>query len=428
MEKRIALLDCNNFYVSCERVFNPRLRGVPVAILSNNDGVVISLSEEMKAMGYRLGVVYHLHRKELEAKGIQILSSNYTLYGDMSIRFAKVLEFFCPEIEAYSIDECFLDLTSLQKRHHLPDYCVHLRREVYRQLGLPIGVGLSYTKTLAKLANRMAKKGIGREGCHALLDSEDIRQVLQEKSVEQVWGIGRRNAAKLYKMGCYTAWDVVQLPDKAVKKYFTIVGQRTAWELRGVSVIPIVNARTQHQHMISTRSFGRGVTQLAEMRASVAMHVAHLAAKLRCQRQLATRLGLMILTNRHRTEDIQYRETRWVQWTEPTNNTLTLLHIAMQLLDDIWLPDLRYKKSGVMLDGLVAEEQMQGLLFGNGEGEGQRTLMQTVDKLNVRYGQRAVYVATLGNMRERPGWAMRQNLLSPAYTTRWHQLPTASCD
>lgn len=423
MEKRIALVDCNNFYASCERVFDPSLVGVPVGILSNNDGIIIAASDEAKEMGYGLGTVYHLEQEVLKAKGVRVLSSNYTLYGDVSIRISNLLKELCPAVEVYSIDECFLDLTSLQRYHNLSTYCRMIRDEVQQQTGVPVSIGLSTTKTLAKVANKIAKKKKDDKGYHALLESEAIRTALMAIEPIKVWGIGSRYAAKLERMGCKTAWDITQLPDKVLKKHFTVVGQRTAWELRGHAVIPFIYEFDDKEGMASTRSFGRGVTSYAEMRESIAMHVSYLGAKLRHQKSLTREMGVFVITNAFRKQDEQYSDSRWARWDEPTNDTLTLMEIAIRLLEDIWVDGFRYKKSGVLVERFVPESQAPGHLFPDEKLERRKMLMKAMDGLNERHGRNAVRIGGTGSLSVDQGWAMRRNLRSPNYTTLWEDLP-----
>ncbi|MGE4503824.1 MAG: Y-family DNA polymerase [Desulfovibrionaceae bacterium] len=420
-----ALADCNNFYVSCERVFDPSLRGVPVVVLSNNDGCVISRSAEAKALGVGMGEPAFLREGFFRGHGVRVLSSNYALYGDMSDRVMTVLADFAPASEVYSIDEIFLDFTSMRGREEeIAARCREAREAVRRWTGIPLSIGLGPTKTLAKAANRIAKKYAKFQGVFSLVEHPRMEAVLDWLPVGDVWGVGRRSARKLEALGIRTALQFANRPDDWLRKTMTVTGLMTALELRGVPCLELERTPAPHQSILCSRSFGRPVRTREEMDEAVAAYAARAAEKLRAQRSVAGWVKVFLLTNPHKMER-QYQAARSGALPLGTDHTPALIRAARALLAEIWQDGYNYKKAGVMLGCIEPLGQRRlSLLHAPGEHEGRdRDLMRRVDAINERFGRGAVQFAATGLGRP---WRMRQLRKSPRYTTAWEELPRAS--
>ncbi|GEO42611.1 umuC protein [Skermanella aerolata] len=417
-----ALVDCNNFYVSCERVFNPRLEGVPVIVLSNNDGCAIARSNEAKALGIKMGDPLFQLRPLIRLHKIRVFSSNYVLYGDMSSRVMEVLERFSPEIECYSIDESFLRFTGFEHLD-LVDYGQEIRATVWRWIGIPTCVGIGPTKTLAKLANFLAKKRSTFEGVCDLTSSALRAELLSTIAVEEVWGIGRAAVAKLEKIGVLTAGDLVALHPKQARQLLTVTGERVVHELRGLSCLPLELVEPQRKGTAVTRSFGQAVTTLDHLIEAIASFATRAGAKLRDHGLAAGTLQVFAHTNRH-NGDPWYGNATTMRLLEPTNDTFELVRHASAGLRRIWKDGFRYAKAGVMLGELVpAHRAPQSLLPLSRDREQQARLMQVMDGLNDRYGANTVFPASAGIKRP---WKLRADHHSPRYTTRWNELPIAT--
>ena len=352
----IALADCNNFYVSCERVFQPSLEKRPVIVLSNNDGCAVARSNEAKAIGIPMGAPFHQIKKLCERNGVVVLSSNYELYGDMSRRVVSVLATFAPELEVYSIDESFLDLTGVNDPFQLS---VRMRDRVKQWTGIPISVGLGSTKTLAKVANRLAKKeGVG---CKKVDFANE--EALRGLPIQDVWGVGRRLAIRLRRIGVLNAWEFAQAPSASIRAIGGVTLERTQRELTGISCLEMEEVTPPRKNTCCSRSFGKPVTDLEELEEAVANYGIRATRKVRSERSLAAGLQVFIMTNRFREDQPQYSNSRTLTLDEPTDDPIRIVQSAKGLLRDIYRSGFAYKKAGVILLDLAPASSRQGLLL-----------------------------------------------------------------
>lgn len=419
MTSLFALVDCNNFYASCERVFQPKLNGKPVVVLSNNDGCIIASSKEAKAiLGDKRGAAEFEVRDLLKQHEVHVFSSNYTLYGDISSRVMRVLGTFTPNLEIYSIDEAFLDLGDFYDVD-IVKYAREIRNTVLQCTSIPVSVGVARTKTLAKLANRFSKKSDKANGVLVLTEPKHIEAALKKTLVEDIWGIGRRYAKKLSVYNIQTAWDLCQAPDAFLKKHLTIVGFRTVKELRGEPCLDLELTLEPKQHICTSRSFGYKLTELADVQEATAMYAATCAAKLRKQKSCASVVSVFILKKRY--PEKEYRSgSLVVALPVATNSTLELVQYVSQAVKKLYIPGYKYKKSGVIVSGLCPENNVQGSLLDTVDREKHAKAMQALDKLNQRFGKTAVISAAQGI---KQAWKMKSEFISPCYTTQISQLP-----
>lgn len=421
----IALVDCNNFYVSCERVFNPRLEGNPVVVLSNNDGCAVARSNEVKALGIKMGEPWFKMKDVAQKHGIIALSSNYSLYGDMSARVMSILSDFSPNQEIYSIDECFLDLDGFDSSS-LMDYGQKMRQTVRQSTGIPVCVGMADTKTLAKLANHCAKKGLaGSNGvCNfGSMDEQQLSALFSAIPVGEVWGIGRRISAKLNEMGILTIQDLRSSDAEYIRQQFSVVVERTVNELNGIPCIELEDAAQPRQQIMVSRSFGNEVSQLADLSESISYYATLAAEKLRHDGSVASSLCIFVRTNPFKDDVPQYSRSMVVPLLRPTDDTLKLVHASLQGLKNIYKNGYGYKKSGVLLMALQPKGTIQASLFDDPEGQAKsNSMMSVMDAINRKMGKGSVTVASSG-VRQR--WAMRREKKSPGYTTEWGELPVA---
>jgi DNA polymerase V len=414
MSPVFALVDCNNFYVSCERVFQPFLENVPVLVLSNNDGCAIARSNEVKALGVKMGTPFFQMRELIERHRVRVYSSNYTLYGDMSRRVHDILAALAPASEEYSIDESFLQLDGIDDA---AGHARQIRRTVRQWTGIPVSIGIGPTKVLAKVANHIAKRQPQHGGVFAL--PADYDPYLAAFPVGDLWGIGPRYAAMLKRHGIQTALELKQAPDAFVRQKMTVAGHRLLQELRGVSCLSLEEVEPQRKSICCSRSFGRGVTELTELREAVCSYITRAAEKLRRRQLAASYLSVFIRTNQFNA-DPKYSGGRGATISPATNNTLTLNHLAQQLLLRCYEKGFRYWKAGVLLEGLAAVDCVQGDLFQAADSPRQQALMRAWDRVNQRFGRGAVQLAGQGLQAR---WQMRRERLSPRFTTCWEELP-----
>lgn len=404
-----GLLDCNNFYASCERVFNPALNGKPIVVLSNNDGCVIARSNEAKLLGIPMGVPAYQIKDLVDSRQVFAFSSNYTLYGDMSGRVMSILSELVPEVEVYSIDEAFVNLDGIRNIRPLGADIVN---RITRGTGIPVSLGIAPTKTLAKVANKFAKKYPAYNRL-CIIDTEEKRiKALKLFEIGDVWGIGRRQAAKLQGQGVKSAYDFTQLSGAWVRKYMTVVGERTWKELRGISCIGMESAPPAKKQICTSRSFGKMLTNLAPMAEAIATHASTCARKLRKQKSYAMSLMVFIQTNRFREDLPQYWKSAVIHLPVPTNDTLEIVHYALSGLKTIFRSGYHYKKAGVIITEIT--ENSQRGIFDTVDREKRERLMQTIDQINGKYGI-PVKLAVQGNGRE---WKLKQEQLSKCYTTK----------
>ncbi|WP_298962633.1 Y-family DNA polymerase [uncultured Methylobacterium sp.] len=412
----VALVDCNNFYASCERLFQPELAAKPIVVLSNNDGCVIARSNEAKALGIKMGDAYHLRKREFADWGVQVFSSNYTLYGDISARVMRVLSEFTPDLEVYSIDEAFLGLAGFADPE---GHGRGLRATVARQTGIPVCVGIASTKTLAKVANRTAKKDLARGGV-CLLDTEEAQtEALSKLALDDIWGIGGRLAPKLVALGITTPLELRAADPVMIRQRFNVVVQRTVLELKGIACLDLERDSPDSKTICSARSFGRSVERFDELAEALTTYVSRSAEKLRRQRLAAAAVSVLVSTNRHKSEEPQHHATRHVRLTIATADTGRLIRAALYGLRGIYRPGFRYKKTGILLLDLIPAAGVQGSLFLQPDDPRRLALMGAIDGINQRYGRDRVRFAGTGLGR---GWKLKAEFHSPRYTTRWDEL------
>jgi len=426
MKQVFALVDCNNFFVSCERVFAPHLEGRPVVVLSNNDGCIIARSNEAKALGIAMGEPLFKARGEIRRHNIQVYSSNYPLYGDMSARVMSALEAFTPDIEIYSIDEAFLNLAGFEERG-LEAYAQDIRAAVKRWTGIPVSVGIAGTKTLAKIAGHVAKKSPAANGVFSIDDEATRRRVLGDIPVGDIWGIGRRWAKMLNSYAIESALDFHDSPEPWVRRRMGVIGARTLLELRGTACLDLESQTPDKQTIRVSRSFAKPVESRAVMRESVAAFAARAAEKLRRGGLLCAVVTVFARTNRFGPGDDFYRGTAASAPAAPSNHTATITSAAMAAFERVYRPGLHFKNAGVMLLGLARAEDAQGNLFAPPEPASDaraQALMTAFDAINARIGRGAVrYGATGVSLRGKRGVYTVQNRRSPRYTTNWAELP-----
>ena len=420
----LALVDCNNFYVSCERVFNPKLEGKPVVVLSNNDGCAIARSNEVKALGIAMGEPWFKMEKIARQHGIIALSSNYALYADMSARVMAMLAELSPRQEIYSIDECFLDLAGFAPRS-LPDYGRRIRNTIRQNTGIPVCVGIAESKTLAKLANRCAKKGwAGGEGVcdFGRLHQDDKQRLFSRIPVAEVWGVGRCLTEHLMRLGITTVQDLKAANPAHIRAQFSVVLARTVQELNDVPCIELAEAGAPRQQIMVSRSFGSPVTTLADLSESVAYFAARAAEKLRQDHAVASSVCVHFRTNPFNENEAQYERSMIVPLPRPTDDTKKLAHASLLGLRAIYRSGFRYKKSGVLLLGLHPKASMQRTLFDDaGKQARSDSLMNVIDAINRKMGDGSLTIAASGTQQS---WSMRRERKSPDYTTDWNELPS----
>ncbi len=413
-----ALVDGNNFYASCERVFNPALIGKPVVVLSNNDGIIIARSNEAKAMGIKMGTPAFEIKKQIENKKVYAFSSNFALYGDMSQRMMRIFSDFTPQVEVYSIDEAFLDFEGFPATD-FKELGKELKEKVRKYIGIPVSVGFGPTKTLAKIANRIAKKKMLKTGV-ALIDTpEKIELALQLTPIEKVWGIGRRYAHFLQKHQVKTAWDFAQLPDAFIKKHLTVNGLRTKEELLGTSCIPMELIPPPKKAIRTARTFSKNTPDRLYIEEAIADFAAKTARKLREEQSVAHLLSVFIKTNRFDTKNPYYSNRFTVQINPPDNSSIVLIKKAKQALHIIYKEGLNYKKAGVMVSGIVPEKNRQLSLFETGEYAKHKKIMHVMDQINAENGREILKIGAQGQSR---AWRLRQEHRSGRYTTRWDEI------
>jgi DNA polymerase V len=412
-----ALIDCNNFYVSCERVFNPHVRNKPVAVLSNNDGCFVARSNEIKKLGIPMGAPYFKFKDEVEKMGAVIFSSNYELYGDMSRRVMEVLSTFTDTMEIYSIDEAFMSFPNwpddqmIQLGHTI-------RSTVGQQVGIPVSVGFAKTKTLAKVAAERAKKDPDNGGVCLLSHPDTIARELDQFDISDIWGIGRKYTKFLNKYGVYTAADFLKLEPEWVRKHMTVMGLRTWQELRGFVCETIQENIPAKKAIASTRSFGRGVYHKSELREAMARYVSRGSAKLRRQNSVAHYLHVFVMTSRF--QDNAYYRSTGIRLSQGTNYTPELVAIAHRLLDKVFVPGKKYKKGGILLSGITPADLIQRPLFGEVvDTDKQARIMKAIDTINTQYGRSKITLASTGIDAR---WTMNSDYRSDRFTTNWDEI------
>lgn len=409
--KAVALIDCNNFYVSCERLFDPKLNGRPVVVLSNNDGCVVARSQEVKDLGIPMGVPLFQIRDEIDRYDIAVYSSNYTLYGDISSRVHDAIAHFSDQVENYSIDEAFAEIEANAYSKSLPEIGKEIRSSVKRWTGIPTSIGIAPTKTLAKIAGDIAKKH--PDGVFDISNDGLREDVLHRTDIIDIWGINKRSAVKLHKLGIRSAKDLRDIDLKTARKLLTVVGARLVEELRGNPCLPLELVEPRKKNICCSRSFGGEVTSFREMAESVVQYLSTAAEKMRRQKLTANAISVFIETNRFKEAGV-YANSATTK-VLPTDSTIELIPQALRLLEAIFRPGYAYRKSGVLLLGLTPIEGETRRLYEDQEYQADRELMAALDAINSKHGRGTVSFGLVPNTRKK--WSMNRNKLSPSYTT-----------
>ena len=415
----IALIDCNNFYASCERIFNPRLIGKPIVVLSNNDGCIITRSAEAKELGIKMGEPYFKAKKIIDKNNVRVFSSNYSLYGDISQRVMETLARFASDVEIYSIDEAFLGLNGFEN-YELNKYCGYIRRTIKQWVGIPVSIGVSATKTLSKIANNLAKKNKEYEGVCILKSWFDINESLELTSIEDVWGIGRRLSVFLKKYKINTAYDFTQLDKGWIRKNMGVVGEKIFLELSGVSCIELELIPSDKKSCCVSRSFSKPIERIGDLEESISSYGTRVTEKIREEGLVAESMSVFVLTNYFNRKEKQYSNSIKLQLPYPTNNSINIVKRALEGIRKIYRKGYRYKKAGVILYGLTKAKQTRGLL--DYDRESSDSIMNTLDRINERYGSSTIRLASEGVDKS---WGMRRESVSPCYTTRFDDLVEA---
>lgn len=417
LPRQIALVDCNNFYVSCERVFHPAWNNRPVGVLSSNDGCIVARSNELKAAGIPMGAPYFKHKKQLAALNAVMVSSNYMLYGDMSARVMSLLSQFTPDIDVYSIDEAWLDLTGFN-----PDTLVQYGRDIVtfiqRCTGIPVSVGLGSTKTRAKLACHICKKRQITGRVFNIDRARSLETILAHTTVEDIWGIGRRWAQQLNAQKIHTAFDLYRMDPETMRKRHGVVMQRIILELQGISCLESDDITAKKQ-IIASRSFGQRVTQKNDLIEAMTQHTTRAAEKLRTQQSVCGALQVSIRTSKHHSDGC-YNRASTFHFPVATADTRKLITAACTGVEKIFKAGPHYAKAGVMLFNIEPDAQRQGELFDVADSQAAQQLMHTLDQINQRYGKHTLFFASEGTQKS---WATNSRHMTQAFTTRWDQLP-----
>ena len=415
--KLVALVDCNNFFVSCERIFNPTLRNRPVVVLSNNDGCVVARSNEAKALGIRMGAPAFTYKSVFIQHNVAVLSSNFELYGDISARVMKVLQDTAPEVFIYSIDEAFLDLSDIPS-DYVNAYVQHIRHKVKQWTGIPISIGIGHTKTLAKIANKIAKKYPEYQGvCNSTII--DMNQYLHVLDVSDVWGIGRQYTKLLHRHGITTVKQFMQLSDAWVRKHMTVSGLKTLWELQGKACIEFDDIDEMNNSIVCSRSFGSPITKIEDLKYAVATYVSRAAEKLREQKACASMMTVFARTSRFIDEQQRYAGYITCPLLVPTSYTPDLIHHALQGVDRLFQPGYVYKKAGVMLYDIVSEKHIQLNVFNNaGDQQKKYKAMNIIDAINNKWPYRICFAAA----GTKQPWKSARVYRSKHFTTLWEDV------
>jgi DNA polymerase V len=408
-----ALVDCNNFYASCQRVFQPNLLGKPIVVYSNNDGCVIARSNEAKTLGVPMGAAAYQWEKFFKENGVQVFSANFSLYGDMSQRVMTILNDFSPEMEIYSIDEAFIKFEGFE-RFNLQHIGETMHRRVTKGTGIPISVGIAPTKSLAKVANRIAKKFPQHTKNVYLIDDEEKRiKALKWLKIEDVWGIGRKHAKRLQAIDVKTAFDFTMLDDRWVQENMAIVGLRLKRDLEGKPTLDLEEPQ-QKKNIAITRSFEGNHSEKEFLQERISTFAVSCAEKLRLQKACCNSVMVFIQTNRHRVDLPQYNRNIVLNLPFPTNSSIEISNFALQALAIIFREGYQYKRAGVIVQDFTDEEKTQMNIFENSD-ERHKKLMQSIDKVNAMFGQQKI---RLGSQDSKRIWKMKQENLSPNYTTK----------
>ncbi len=408
-----GLIDCNNFYVSCERVFNPKLKNKPVVVLSNNDGCVIARSNEAKSLQIAMGEPYFKMKARFPKNYITALSSNYALYGDLSARVMQIISEQGFDVENYSIDESFI---RLQMYKNIETDMVELKRLIYQCTGIPVSIGIAPTKVLSKIANHIGKKET-ISGVYCLIQSQDITERLARLPVKEIWGIAHATTQKLNKLGVYTALDLSQKSPAQMKKQFNVNIERIVYELKGIQCLDL-EEESPRKSIISSKSFGNPIETLSELASALSTYTSRACEKLRSQHSVTESIGVFLNTNSFKPEEPQRHVSSQANLPYPTDDTHLIFKVAKKILTSLYHTGFRYKKTGIMLLALQDKKECTQDLWARNP-ERREQLMQTLDKVNQRFGQNTLFSAVQGTD---TAWEMKRSLLSPNYIGNWHSL------
>ena len=414
--KKIALIDCNSFYVSCERLFNPKIRRLPVVVLSNNDGCIISRSNEAKALGIKMGEPYFKARNIIIKNNVQVFSSNYSLYGDISRRVMRTLKRFNSKIEVYSIDEAFLDLSNFSDKE-VKDVGKEIRNTVLQWTGIPTSIGIAETKTLSKVANHIAKKQ--KSGVVSLVNIKDLDPILEKVEVRDIWGVGKQLSKFYIKNGIYNAKQLKNASNTWIKKTKNVLSSRTAMELRGVPCIEIETKQAKRKSCCVSRSFGKKVEKLRELKESVTSYCLNAAEKIRSESLVCKSITVFIRTSPFQNKGIFYSNSKTIDFPIATNNSIEIVKNALTGLDLIYKDGFKYQKAGIILSGLSDSEKGNSL-FKSTKDDKIKNLMQSIDSTNYRYGRSTISLASAGINKK---WSMRRQYSSKIDTADFYSLP-----
>jgi len=415
--KKIALIDCNSFYVSCERLFNPKIRKKPVVVLSNNDGCIISRSNEAKALGIKMGEPYFKAKDIIVKNNVQVFSSNYSLYGDISRRVMRTLKRFNSEIEVYSIDEAFLDLSNFSD-DEIESVGIEIRSIILQWTGIPTSIGIAKTKTLSKIANHIAKKK--KSGVVSLIGIEDIDPILEKIEIGDVWGVGRQLTKFYIKNDIYNAKQLKNISNTWIKKSSNVLSSRTAMELRGISCIDLEIQDSKRKSCVVSRSFGKKVETFQELKESVTNYCLNASEKIRSESLIAKSVTVFLRTSPFQNRGIYYSNSKTIDFPIATDNSIEIVKAAINGLKDIFKKGYKYQKVGVMLSGLSNLENKNNL-FSSSKDEKIKSLMRSIDSTNCRYGRSALSLASGGVNKK---WNMKRKYSSKIDTVDFRCLPT----
>tara|TARA_Y100000590_G_scaffold423906_1_gene530222 strand:- start:1240 stop:2520 length:1281 start_codon:yes stop_codon:yes gene_type:complete len=415
--KKIALIDCNSFYVSCERLFNPKIRKKPVVVLSNNDGCIISRSNEAKTLGVKMGEPYFKAKDIIIKNKVNVFSSNYSLYGDLSRRVMRTLKRFNSDIEVYSIDEAFLDLSNFSDSE-VEDVGREIRETVLKWTGIPTSIGIAKTKTLSKVANHIAKKK--KSGVTNLVGIENLDPILEKVEINDVWGIGKQLTKFYQKNGIYNAKQLKNKSNTWIKKYSNVLSSRTAMELRGISCIDLETTSSKRKSCVVSRSFGKRVEKFQELREAIANYCLNASEKIRSESLTAKAITVFVRTSPFQKNFGYYSNSRTVDFPIATNNSIETVKAAMSILDSIFKNGYRYQKAGVMLTGLSNADEKKNL-FSSEKDDKINSLMKSIDNTNYRYGRSTLSIASAGVQKR---WNMKRQYSSKIDTADFYCLPT----
>ena len=415
--KKIALVDCNSFYVSCETLFNPKLKNKPVVVLSNNDGCIISRSNEAKALGIKMGEPYFKEKDIIVKNNVQVFSSNYSLYGDISRRVMRTLKRFNSDIEVYSIDEAFLDLSNFSD-DEVEDVGKEIRNTVLKWTGIPTSIGIAKTKTLSKVANHIAKKK--QSGVTSLIKIENIDPILEKIEINDVWGVGKQLTKFYNKNGIYNAKQLKNKSNTWIKKFSNVLSSRTAMELRGIPCIDLEATTSKRKSCVVSRSFGKRVENFQELKEAVANYSLNASEKIRSESLITKSITVFIRTSPFQSRFGHYSNSKTIDFPIATNNSIEIVKAALTGLNTIFKNGYRYQKAGVMLTGLSNSSNGKNL-FSSEKDEKINSLMRSIDNTNYRYGRATLSLASAGVHKK---WNMRSQHSSKIDTTDYYCLPT----